>query len=299
MAPRAWFLLVLILTGLTAHPARAKVIVEEKSLYRNVLVYEENGLRCMKFGKHDNGRQACIALDNPEAIVFNSPKMQLGALYLNPSPRNALIIGLGGGIVTVALQKMYPDIQIDNVEIDPAVVRVSQQFFNFTPSKNTHIYTDDGRVFVKQALKRTLRYDIIFLDAFDHLSVPEHMTTREYLLELKELLAPGGVMAANTFSSGQLHAAESATYADVFGPYYNLQVHNRVILTRLGGLPGMDEVRRNAGRMKERLEQLSIDTNWLLSLFSTEVAWPERTRLLTDQYSPSNLLNGRPLERTP
>lgn len=299
MTHKFWIAWVLILTGWTATPVQAKVIVEERSLYRNVLVYEENGLRCMKFGKHDNGRQACIALDNPEAIVFNSPKMQLGALYLNPSPRNALIIGLGGGIVTVALQKMYPDIQIDNVEIDPAVVKVSQQFFHFTPSRNTRIYTDDGRVFVKQALRRKVQYDMIFLDAFDHLSVPEHMTTREYLLELKALLAPDGVMAANTFSSGQLHAAESATYADVFGPYYNLQVHNRVILTRLGGLPGMDQIRQNAARMKERFDQLSIDANWLVPLFATDARWPAGTRLLTDQYSPSNLLNGRPLEQTP
>ncbi len=272
--------------------ASAVDIHHEKSLYRNILVYEENGLRCMKFGRHDTGRQTCISLSDPDALVFNPPKMLLSALYLKPNPKSVLVIGLGGGTVSVALQKMYPEMPIDCVEIDPAVVRVAGKFFDFIPGKKMNVFTEDGRVFVKRALKQQHKYDLIILDAFDNISVPEHMTTREFLTEVKDLLQPDGVIAANTFSAGRFHASESATYFAVFGPFYNLQKNNRVILSKKDGLPGMSEIEHNADLVEGRLKPFSIGKDWLLPLISTDVQWPENTRLLTDQYSPANLLNG-------
>ena len=47
------------------------------------------------------------------------------------------------------------------------------------------------------------------LDAFDHEYIPEHLLTQEFLKEVKSLLAPGGVLAANTFSSSRLYDHES------------------------------------------------------------------------------------------
>ncbi|MBF0340773.1 MAG: fused MFS/spermidine synthase [Magnetococcales bacterium] len=270
------------------------VIAQEKSLYRNVLVYEDKGLRCMKFGTHDTGRQSCMDMKNPDAMVFNPPKMLLGGLYLQPNPTSILVIGLGGGTVTDTLQKIYPEILIDSVEIDPAVIRVAQKYFAFVPGKNTHVFAEDGRVFVKHLLRQKRKYDLVILDAFDHISVPEHMTTREFLQEIKGLLEPGGVLAANTFSSGRLYDAESATYGAVFGNYYHLKIYNRVILAKRDGqLPDMGTVQRNAELLESRLQRFGTGQAWLLPLFATGASWPADTRLLTDQYSPANLLNGR------
>ncbi|MBF0127462.1 MAG: fused MFS/spermidine synthase [Magnetococcales bacterium] len=273
--------------------AAPEILRLEKSLYRNVLVYEENHLRCMKFGAHDTGRQTCVSLKDPEALVFNPPKMLLAALYLRPNPGRVLVIGLGGGTVTVTLQKLFPELPIDSVEIDPAVVKVAKEFFGFVPGKNTRVFVDDGRVFVKHALRQKRKYDLVILDAFDHISVPEHMTTREYLLEIRGLMEPGGVFAANTFSSGRLYDAESATYFAVFGGFYNLKVFNRVILAQPGGLPDMETIRRNAEGLEGKFQPFSTGKGWLLPLFASHPRWPPQTRLLTDQYSPANLLNGR------
>lgn len=288
-----WSALLALGVFLAPGLGRSGIITQEKSLYRNVLVYEEHGLRCMKFGTHDTGRQSCISLKDPDAMVFNPPKMLLGALYLKPNPARILVIGLGGGTVTATLQKILPDAAIDSVEIDPAVVKVAKKYFDFVPGPHTRVFVDDGRVFVKHALRKQWVYDLLILDAFDHISVPEHMTTREYLQELKGLLRPDGVIGANTFSSGQLYTAESATYAAVFGAYYNLKIFNRVILARLDGRPSMEEVRRNAEALEAKFKPFANGKEWLLPLFSTDVQWPKETRLLTDQYSPANLLNGR------
>ncbi|WP_426146269.1 spermidine synthase [Polaromonas sp. DSR2-3-2] len=278
--------------ALTASVASAQEIYQEKSLYRNIVVYEEQGLRCMKFGRQGTGRQTCISLKNPDALVLNYTKMLLGALYLKPEPQRILIIGLGGGSLPSALKKIVPQAMIETVELDPSVAKVAERFFGFMPGKDNAVAIEDGRVFVKRAQKQGKKYDLVILDAFDHVYVPEHMLTREYLLEVKSLLEKDGVLAANTFSSSRLYDAESATYAGVFGGFYNLKTENRVILAKNDGLPPMAQIQANAGRLEQKLNHFGTGKDWLLPLFSIKADWPAGTRILTDQYSPANLLNG-------
>lgn len=270
------------------------IIHTEKSLYRNIIIYEEGDQRCMSFSQRDqSARQTCKSLSDPNAFVFTYTKMMMGALYLNPNPRKVLIIGLGGGVLPLALAAMYPETAIDIVEIDPAVVKVAQQFFGFNPGPKIRIIEEDGRVFAKRAGKAGQHYDLIMLDAFDHQYIPEHLLTQEFLLEIKNLLTSDGVLAANTFSTSRLYDHESTTYQSVFGAFYNLRVQykNRIILVKLDGLPNRDVLERNAAALEEKLRPLGFGRDWLLPLFSTDPDWKPDARILTDQYSPSNLLN--------
>ncbi|MDS4027874.1 MAG: fused MFS/spermidine synthase [Candidatus Contendobacter sp.] len=279
---------------MTASATAMNIIHTEKSLYRNILVYEEDEQRCMSFTRHNQTtRQSCQFLDDSHRFVFGYTKMMMGALYLNPHPRNILIIGLGGGVLPTALSRMLPDAKIDIVEIDPAVVAVAKQFFGFDPGQNVRVFEEDGRVFVKRAGKTDQRYELIMLDAFDHEYIPEHLLTREFLLEVKALLTTNGVLAANTFSSSRLYHHESTTYQSVFGLFYNLRVElkNRVILTKMDGLPSRDTISGNAALLESKLQPLGFGGDWLVPLFSTERDWDPNARILTDQYSPSNLLN--------
>ncbi len=287
-------LLALLASIMAPSSAVAQVIHNEKSLYRNIIVYEEEGQRCLSFTrKNETARQTCQLLSNPNEFVFSYTRMMMGALYLNPNPRKVLIVGLGGGVLPTALSKMFPEIVIDVVEIDPAVVKVAQQFFAFHPGENVRVFEEDGRVFIKRAGKTDQRYDLIMLDAFDHEYIPEHLLTREFLLEVKKLLAADGVLAANTFSSSRLYHHESVTYTAVFGDFYNLRVKlkNRVILKKMDGLPTMEVIQRHADQLEEKLAPLGFGREWLIPLFSTEPDWNANARILTDQYSPSNLLN--------
>lgn len=287
--------LIAFVASLVTQPSAAMTIVHtEKSLYRNIVVYEEDDQRCMSFTRRNQtARQTCRSLDDPNQFVFSYTKMMMGALYLNPNPRKILIVGLGGGVLPTALAEMFPDAGIDIVEIDPAVVRVARQFFDFNPSQRVRVFEEDGRVFVKRAGKSGQRYDLIMLDAFDHEYIPEHLLTREFLLEVKTLLTADGVLVANTFSSSRLYPHESTTYEFVFGIFYNLRVKlkNRIVLTRMDGLPALDIIKRNADSLEEKLKPFGFGGDWLVPLFSTERDWDPKARILTDQYSPSNLLN--------
>jgi spermidine synthase len=286
--------LVIVASAARATDSGVEVLHRERSLYRNIVVYEDEGLRCMAFGRTTTARQSCMALAEPSRLVFNYARMVMAALYLNPAPQRILILGLGGGTLPSAFQRLFPAAAIDAVEIDPAVVRVARKYFGFEETPKTRVFEEDGRVFVKRMQRTNAQYDLIVLDAFDHEYIPEHMLTREFLLEVKALLGERGVLAANTFSVSKLYHHESATYYSVFGDFFGLKQNNRVILERLGGLPTKAEIERNAALLEPKLAPLGVDKSWLLPQIEIERGWPAGTRLLTDQYSPSNLLNTPP-----
>ncbi len=275
-----------------AASAQQRLVHSERSLYREVLVYENGDVRCMCFTRSCRvGRQSCLDTRHPDRIVMNYPKMMLGALFVNPAPQSVLIIGLGGGTIPRTLRRLVPNVRIDVVEIDPAVVRVAGRYFGFVAGDKTRVIETDGRVYVKRALRGTQRYDMIMLDAFDHEYIPEHLLTQEFLQEVKALLAPGGVLAANTFSSSGLYEHESVTYEKVFERFFNLKRENRVIVARPGALPDAAQLRATARQFVGPFEVFDVDAAELLPLFSQERDWDPRARVLTDQYSPANLLN--------
>jgi spermidine synthase len=279
---------------LTAGPALAQTtIAQERSIYRDIVIYETGFWRCMKFGLFHSPAQSCRALRDPDELVLPYSRMLMAALYLEPVPKRILMIGLGGGTVARALRQAVPEAAIDLVELDPAVIRVARAHFGFDPAQYASVVAEDGRVFVKRAGREGRRYDLIVLDAFDHAYVPEHMMTREFFAETKALLTETGVLAANSFATSRLYHSESATYAAALGPFYNLADQNRIILFRNGGLPAMAAVRANAARLDPVLRPMGVEAERMLALFRSDTTWPEGTRVLTDQYAPANLLNRR------
>ncbi len=269
------------------------VIHTERSLYRNIIVYEDDGERCMRFTKLLTSRQTCLSLKDPDHLVFQYTKMMLGALYLQPEPDRILIIGLGGGTLVSTLSKILPKSRIDTVEIDPAVVRVAKKYFSFLASPAMNVFEEDGRVFVKRAMRKGMKYDLIVLDAFDHDYIPEHLLTQEFLREIKTIMTPTGVLAANTWSQSRLYDHESTTYESVFGRFFNLRQGNRIILVKNDGLPPMDTIKKNAKLFEARFKTFGVGADYLLPLFSSNRDWRTNAKILTDQYSPSNLLNAR------
>lgn len=296
--PRLLLILSAMLAALvSAAPARAqqRTLHEERSLYRNIVVTQTGDERCMLFrARRGLGRESCKYMSRPERFVFEYASLMFSSLYVNTAPRRALIIGLGGGTLPTALQEMSPETAIDVVEIDPAVERIAQIYFDYKPGPRTRTFIQDGRVFVKRAVTAGEKYDLVMLDAFEADYIPEHMLTKEFLEEVKSIMTPNGVLVANTFSASALYDHESTTYQSVFGTFYNLKYSNRIILTRLGGLPSMDEVRANVPKWEAELRRRGATPEFVLRIMTTNIDWDPAARILTDQYSPSNVLNALP-----
>lgn len=284
-----------LLAGASAQAAPANgVLHQERSLYRNIYVSQDGDERCLLFrARRGQGRESCKLLSDPDKLVFEYTQMMLAGLYLDPQPKRILIIGLGGGTIPSALQQLAPNAKLDVVELDDAVNRVARAYFDFKPAANTRVSVEDGRVFVKRAGRARQSYDLILLDAFEADYIPEHMLTQEFLQEVKAIMAPRGVLVANTWSSSGLYDHESTTYASVFGDFFNMKLGNRIIVTQLGGLPSEADLRRNAQGWEAQFARRGTGQGFLLPLLKVRKDWDDKARILTDQYSPSNVLNAQ------
>lgn len=290
------FLLLLLASLCAAQTALAdRVIHREKSLYRNIVVTERSDRRCLAFSvKRQKRNQTCMNPEKPNQVVFPYVRMSFAGLLANPEPRHAMMIGLGGGTISNVLTELYPNLAIDLVEIDEAVVRVARDYFDFRESANTNVFIQDGRVFTRRAKIQGKKYDLIILDAYTGDYIPEHLMTQEFLQDVHDLLTPDGIVVANTFAISKLYDHESQTYASVFGDFINFKMRgtgNRVVIAARGSLPANSELRDNAIRLGPRLlKPYDVDLVRYLSYLDREADWDTRKAPLTDQYSPANLL---------
>jgi len=177
-------------------PAAAGITLYEKdSLYHHIIVTEEGGVRSMRF---DRLRQSALDLKDPDNMVFLYTQYLHLALAFHEDPRRALVIGLGGGSAPRRFHQDYPTLLIDVAELDPEVVTVAKRYFLFKESERMKVQAVDGRIFLN---KTRHQYDMIFLDAYYSDAIPFHLTTREFLQELKQKLTPNGIVVSNIIGS--------------------------------------------------------------------------------------------------
>jgi spermidine synthase len=131
----------------------------------------------------------------------------------------ALFIGGGGYTFPRFLDAKYSKATMDVVEIDPEVTRVSQEYLGLSETKRVRSYNQDGRWFVMNCRDKE-SYDFIFGDTFNDLSVPYHLTTKEFAFLLKGLLKPHGLLLTNlidNFKKGAFLPSYIRTLEEVFG----------------------------------------------------------------------------------
>jgi spermidine synthase len=291
-----WLMIALVLAPL-AQIAEARIIHKERSLYSTILVDERGDTICLQFSvRKDQRNQTCMDRSAPSKMVFPYAKMMMMSLLMVPEPERVLVVGLGGGTLPMALNELYPQAHIDTIEIDPAVKLVAETYFGFRENDQLKVILQDARVYTKRALSGDVRYDLIMLDAFNGDYIPEHLLTKEYLEETRGLLTENGVVAANTFAISRLYDHESTTYRAVFGTFYNVRSRtsaNRVILASNGELTDRETLNERGREIAPRLIRYDIRVNDFLPGFSTGTDWDESARVLTDQYSPANLLGNQ------
>ncbi|MCL4456691.1 MAG: fused MFS/spermidine synthase [Nitrospirae bacterium] len=287
-----FFLSVLFLQSASAAD---RILYEKNSLYQYIVVSEDvmEGKRYL----HNNEkhiRQGGMDIRNPNKLVFEYYRTSMISLaFLDDEPKEILVVGLGAGAVPKYLNRYYPDATIDVVEIDPEVLTVAQKYFQFKENDKMKVHINDGRMFIKRTKKK---YDLIFLDAYRHGTIPFHLTTREFLAETKRILKPGGVVTSNILSesANQFHDSMIVTYQDAFEHLYifsGKQSENHVFVAT-------DQ--KKVKRQKEALEksrrittEKRLDVN--LPTIAEDYTYGSILRdikadMLTDDFAPVDIL---------
>ena len=201
---------------------------------------------------------------------------------LGKSDMSALFVGGGGYTLPYWMERNYPGAQVEVIEIDPEVTKVA--FKEFVPaSKRIVSYNEDGRITLRN-LPPEKKYDLVFGDAFNDVSVPYHLTTMEFDSMVQSHLREGGVYVTNIVdkAGGPFLSAYSATLARIF-KYVSI-------------LPGSD-VASSGGRspylILASMREIPVAT-WAAPpdvTFDVKAqAAPPSRLVLTDDYAPTDFL---------
>lgn len=198
----------------------------------------------------DNLIHSYVALDNPLHIEYEYERIYaevLKWLYPNQAAFKSLTIGGGGYTFPRYMEISFPAAQIDVVEIDPQVTKVVYEHLGLPKESRVRTFNTDGRWFVMNCREK---YDLIFTDAFNDLSIPYHLTTKEFVEELKQILTPQGILLSNVidnFQKGVFLPSFMKTLSSVFGEdnvhlisvhpdFANLKISTFIVIAHNGTL---------------------------------------------------------------
>ncbi|HZY42227.1 MAG TPA: fused MFS/spermidine synthase, partial [Anaerolineae bacterium] len=168
-------------------------LYQDESSYNYIQVVQRNQTRYLLL----NDGQGVHSIYTPGTIQTNGTWDYFTiAPYFNATPapvERVALIGLAGGTIARSFTELFGPIPIDGIEIDPKIVEVGRTYFGMT-QPNLNVIIGDGRAALNHL---PYEYSVIGIDAFRVPYIPWHLTTREYLQELRDHLTLDGVLVAN------------------------------------------------------------------------------------------------------
>lgn len=219
--------------------------------------------------------------------------MMLAAPYFNADPvsvKRVAIVGLAAGTIAQHYSDVFPDVAIDGIELDPAVVETASSYFGLNEN-NIRAIIGDGRFELERLAGP---YDVITLDAYKVPYIPWHLTTREFFNLAYNRLAEDGVLAVNVGrapSDRRLVEAVASTMATVFP-----SVHAVDVPGSLNTLLFATRQPTSFDNLPKQLQNLSADlppllTEALLAGAGNQVALEGSGPILTDDRAPVEVIS--------
>jgi len=273
---------------------RAAVLYETTSPYHHIRVLQDGDLRTLCF---DDATESRMSVSNPLQGHFEYTEYFHMAWLWNTQLTSVAMIGLGAGSSQKAFEHYYPNVTIETAEIDPGVVEVAKQFFNFKESPRQKVQIADGRVFLRRS---TAKRDLIILDAYVQgrygSSIPQHLATKEFFELVRDRLSTNGIVAYNVIGSvndwhAEIVGAIYRTLKSVFPQVYLFPAkssRNIVLLaTRATIKPELQALRQRAAELVQS-HRVTIPgyLQKLDSFQSTPPANAIKSPILTDDYAP-------------
>jgi spermidine synthase len=197
-----------------------RVLASERSDYNIVIVTQQGSLRRMYFEVAD-GRwllQSTYDLERPDSLDHEVFQTMVSGLLVQPEVRRACMLGVGGAQLSNYLFARIPRLEIDVVDICPAVVELARAYFGVPDDPRYRMHVADGRMFVEQSPPSS--YELLIHDAYRGHSIPLHLRTQEFFSACAERITSDGVVVANMHRRVPRYPIDRETMASVFRHNY-------------------------------------------------------------------------------
>lgn len=274
-----------------------RVVAERLSPYQTLRVVEAGDLRYL----YSDGALHAIVdhRDGSNEMVY--ARVAAAGLLLQPDTRRVAVLGMGGGNVGRHLATIVPGLEIDYVDVDPAVPEIAEQHLAFRPGANHRTHVADARRFLVD--RPDERWDYVYIDTYIGHSIPFHLSTVEFFAEVKRHLAPGGVVGVNIIGDlgDPLPRSLLRGLGTTFRHAYVFRVpggNHLFLATDAGERQDLEDFVGTASGL-DWGEGVELGPVELARLFRPTDLDVSDALLLTDRYAPVNDLLDHSVERLP
>jgi spermidine synthase len=115
--------------------------------------------------------------------------------------KNVLILGFGLGSIPLMLETMFhKKYHYTAVEIDPEVLKLANKYTVVNLTSPIEFHLSDAATYASFSEEK---FDMICMDVFLDDMVPTELEKEEFLLDLKKMLAPNGILLFNKLAHYQ------------------------------------------------------------------------------------------------
>lgn len=256
-----------------------QVVFQDSSPYGSLVVTESAG----QYTFVENG-VALFSTGNIEQVEETVHY----AMAQRPDARRVLL--MGGGVCGTAKEILrYGVAAVDYVELDPAVIRVAQQFQpGVLADARIHVALTDGRLFVRQSPHR---YDVVIVDVPDPAnSQINRFYTREFYDQTAARMTAEGVLCVSlgryeNYLSDELADLIAVTHATLRGRFRN------VLMLPAGKIYFLASDGPLTIQIADRIERHGIGTQLVGRHYLDGVLTPDRLAAVRRAVTPDAPLN--------
>ena len=215
-------LLLAYTVSMNSNAVLAKLHIVQNNAYNQVALHTKaDGTRVLRVNGSSSSQ---LTATNPPKGFPYIEFLEANILRrLSPYKKHEILV-IGAGGFTLGVDDRFN--HYTYLDIDPDLKETSEKhFLGHKLGANTYYVAESARSFLRDT---KTHYDVIVVDAFtNRMTIPAELITREFFMEVRARLKPGGIMAANIIAPPSFATAYSrtidATLRSVF-PYISRQI---------------------------------------------------------------------------
>ena len=170
---------------------------QARSGFDPVEVSEKGGVRYLHLG--GAAVQSAMRIRDPFALELEYTRAMMAFLLFHPAPREAALIGLGGGSLAKYIHRRLPECRLAAVDLNPEVIAAARAYFLLpADDERLTVIEGDGAAFVEAQPDSR---DVLLVDAYDARRIVEALASEAFYRSCRAHLRPGGVAVFNLWGS--------------------------------------------------------------------------------------------------
>ena len=209
---------------------------------------------------------------------------------------DVLILGMGSGTYATQLSRYFGNVNVEGVEIDDKITDLAHKYFELPES--TKVTTYDGRAYLNAIDNR---YDVIMVDAYQDITIPFQMSSREFFSMVKEHLKDDGVMVVNMNMYSEELDSSNPTINTYLADTISSVFENVAIVDVVGSTNKELFASNNAHYLDKLSANAALEENESLRAMmdrveQTALFYDAGTNVMTDDKAPVELLGMKQID---